>query len=530
MALDLNPQSPAQAATQDIEQQSANAPSVAIAPGQPEVPMAGAPSPAATPPVHPLVAGTASTTLATLNNAPPKPGNFARSVLTGLLTTMSKLGGGAEKVMAGLSQPGGGIDTLGIMAGSAPGQEYNNIQAAKVARQKQQQDQQKFLMDQHEGHARIAVQENLLKESGLRQNEAVEADSNAQLQQFMTNGGVPAASGVPASEIQKYYSMKGTAGNPLTILRTGSSETGPTYTVIDSSLVKNVPVTPEEDARWKKLGLITAGSTITSMPFSQISDFNSKARVAEIAQQTLDDTTAKLNIDQEKLKTARQEDTNRQNMGPALETFARFYGPLAQKNPGQQVENTIDAFFHMATAATGTDKQSADAKTALPVVLDSLGGLKGLLKANTVEQAATERIINDRAKNSVGLDKTLITSSTKQLSDDKTLFAKTSAEMAGLQKILNQTGNVTLMSAALKKIGIADGSVQAAKTRLADLTQQTAALSAKINSEGKYLDNLTHKNLGEPQPQTPPPGATSEVYVQGKLVGHVVNNKYVPLQ
>ena len=142
MALDLNPQSPAQAATQDIEQQSANAPSVAIAPIPNSAPMAGVPTPI--PPVHPLVSGTASTALTALNNAPPKPGNFARSVLTGVLHTMSKLGGGAEKVMAGLSQPGGAIDTLGIMAGSKPGQEYNDLQAAARARHTQGQEDTLF--------------------------------------------------------------------------------------------------------------------------------------------------------------------------------------------------------------------------------------------------------------------------------------------------------------------------------------------------------------------------------------------------
>ena len=485
--LDLNPQSPAQAATQSVEQQSAAAPSVAIAPGQPEVPMAGAPSPAATPPVHPLVAGTASTSLVALNNAPPKPGNFARSVLTGLLTTMSKLGGGAEKVMAGLSQPGGGIDTLGIMAGSKPGQEYNDIQAAKAARQQAAQNQQEFVMRQHEGHVRVAVLEKQLQGATDEQRRAAETDGQAQVQKFADNGGVPTASGISASEIGKYFGMKDKNGNPLTIVRTGSSITGtdpttgepissPTYSVLDSSLVKNVPITPEESDRLQKDGLLAPGATIVSMPLSQQNALLGKARVIETAQAKLQDEQKKLDIDVAKGEASKQTAAAYEFLGTLQAQFPKassldLYHILGQET--QQVD-----------PKTGQPTPTAvKARQMMPSVLQAYGGPKGIA---TMEDAQSKAEIAAH-KAAQGGKLTPEQTEVKKESD-----RLASARMSNLNAWNRAKDEANAADAAVK--GVNPHAKNYAALQTAKLRADAKAASAQANFKAANTDYYTHRS------------------------------------
>ena len=517
MALDLNPQSPAQAATQDIEQQSANAPSVAIAPGQPEVPMAGAPSPAATPPVHPFVAGTASTALAALNNAPAKPGNFARSVLTGVLHTMSKLGGGAEKVMAGLSQPGGGIDTLGIMAGSKPGQEYNDVQAA--ARARHTQGQQDVLFKQQVAQNDIASAKatfeleharTLAQQHDTDYQNSILDDHAKQVQTMQAEGSV-----VRAQTPDLKAAMQ--ARKPGDILITIKGEPNadgtykPLYNVVDPSGTHTL--TPEEQQRE---ATFNGKPGITNMPTKQWALDSASMEKNEVTFDTLKKVENDLNLSADQLD-------NFKNTPKALATFGSYLQQVVGKSGpnAPSSENITDAYMHMIISSgekdpkTGTFTTKAkDAQEALQVFNESFG-LKAIGGLQNSADAEFKRYLASLDKNASSSQKSASDTATKRLKIDQDAWDKANARVIQLEQIVNTKGNPTLMGSLLKKAGLTD--INAAQTELDTQRGYLTDYTKKIAADrGEAANSLKHQ--ARPMPNV------GDVINGHKYLGGPVNN------
>ena len=495
MALDLNPQSPAQAATQSVEQQSAEAPSVAIAPGQPEVPMAGVASPSVSAPVHPLVSGIASTALTALNNAPPKPGNFARSVLTGVLHTMSKLGGGAEKVMAGLSQPGGGIDTLGIMAGSKPGQEYNDVQAAARARHTQSQEDVLFKqkvaqndIDAKKASFELEHAKNIAKQQDDTYQQGIIDRTAKMLSGAQSSGSLNIVSSfLDAKEAAQAASKPGLTAIPVSRIPQADGTYKTMYDVVQST----GSFTPNADQQ-AFLAKYVGKKDVTSESSAQWLQDYALGTKNEVMDKTLQDAQTKLGIDKSKLETVERDP---ESMG----LFGSYYHRVSQQNPNADiVENLGEVYLHMAADAGQQIKgqftpKAFAAQKALRSVEAEFGGAAGIGKLINADQAAFDRLIAAQEKTASGPEKTVITAANKRLTDDNTVLNQTNSRIGALQNIVNQKGNETLMSGLLKKAGLA--SVDQAQTELATLLGQRAAQTFQIATDRQNLDKLSQGKL-----------------------------------
>lgn len=393
MAPDL--QVPAQAAAQSAAQQPA--PSAAIAPaGQPEVQTAGIqPSSAliAPPPVHPLTAGTAASSLAALQAAPAKPGNYARSVLTGLLTTMSKLGGGAANTMAGLSQTGGGIfNTLGIMAGSKPGQEYNNIQAAKVARQKQQQDQQAFDLNQHLNHSRLAYSDFQLRNAQDEANRDSETFGQNEVKNYEQNNGRLIKGDMLADESAKYFGQK-VDGQPVEIIRTGSRIIGydssgqeikkPTYSAIVAG-PGGIPLSKEDidtiskyDPQFKDA---VPGQLINA---STRRDMLQKAQAADLVQDKINQSLAATNLDVAKTKNEETKQTDVKTQQDSLNYLASVMAQTKNPDPLAAYQTIVREQAQVDPKTGQPTPTAIKAHQMLPGVMTSLKGPDGIVALET---------------------------------------------------------------------------------------------------------------------------------------------------
>jgi len=495
MALDLNPQSPAQAATQSVEQQSADAPSAAIAPGQPEVPMVGTSTPAP-PNANPVSSkNMATNSIAAIQSSKGQPGDWARGILAGALHGVAGVGQTMEGMGADLKGP---IGAIGTMAGSRPGQEYNDLQAAAHARHMQGQEDVLFKqkvaqndIDAKKASFELEHAKNIAKQQDDTYQQGIIDRTAKMLSGAQSSGSLnivssfldakeaaqaaskPDQPGLTAIPVSRIPQADGTYKTMYDVVQsTGSFTPSPDQQAFLAKYVGKKDVTSESSAQW-------------------LQDYALGTK-NEVMDKTLQDAQTKLGIDKTKLETTERDP---ESMG----LFGSYYHHVAQQNPNSDiVENMGEAYLHMAADAGQQIKgqftpKAFAAQKALRSVEAEFGGAAGIGKLINADQVAFDRLIAAREKTASGPEKTFITAANKRLTDDNTVLNQTNSRIGALQNIVNQKGNETLMSGLLKKAGLA--SVDQAQTELSTLLGQRAAQIFQIATDRQNLDKLSKGQL-----------------------------------
>lgn len=493
MALDLNPQSPAQAATQDIEQQSANAPSVAIAPGQPEVPMAGTDT-TAPPNANPVSSKSmAENSVAAIQSSKGKPGDWARGVLAGVLHGVAGVGSTMAGMGADLKGP---IGAVGVMAGSQPGQEYNDLQAAARARHTQGQEDVLFKqkvaqndIDAKKASFELDHAKNIAKQQDDTYQQGIVDRTAKMLSDAQSGGSLNVVSSfLDAKEAAQAASKPGLTAIPVARVPQADGTYKTMYDVVQST----GSFTPSADQQ-AFLAKYVGKKDVTSESSAQWLQDYALGTKNEVMDKTLQDAQTKLGIDKTKLETIERDP---ESMG----LFGSYYHHVAQQNPNADiVENMGETYLEMAADAGQQDKKGAftpkalAAQKALRSVESEFGGADGIAKLINADQAAFDRLIAAREKNAEAPQKTLIAAANKRLTDDNTVLNQTNSRIGALQNIINQKGNETLMSGLLKSAGLA--SVDQAQTELATLLGQRASQTYQIATDRQNLDKLSKGQL-----------------------------------
>ena len=409
---------------------------------------------------------------------------------------MSKLGGGAEKVMAGLSQPGGGLDTLGIMAGSAPGQEYNNLQAAARARHTQGQEDVLFKqkvaqndIDAKKASFELDHAKNIAKQQDDTYQQGIVDRTAKMLSDAQSGGSLNVVSSfLDAKEAAQAASKPGLTAIPVARVPQADGTYKTMYDVVQST----GSFTPSADQQ-AFLAKYVGKKDVTSESSAQWLQDYALGTKNEVMDKTIQDAQTKLGIDKSKLETIERDP---ESMG----LFGSYYHHVAQQNPNSDVvENMGETYLEMAADAGQQDKKGAftpkalAAQKALRSVESEFGGADGIAKLINADQAAFDRLIAAREKNAAAPQKTLIAAANKRLTDDNTVLNQTNSRIGALQNIINQKGNETLMSGLLKSAGLA--SVDQAQTELTTLLGQRASQTYQIATDRQNLDKLSKGQL-----------------------------------
>lgn len=512
MALNLNPQSPAQATNEAIEQQSiAGSPSVAIAPGQPQIPMAGQSEPpsngqVAAPPANANPVSSknlATNSVAAINSSKGRPGDWARGVLAGVLHGVAGLG----KTMVGMGADlQGPIGVLGTMAGSRPGQEYNDVQAAARARHLQSQNDVLFKQQVAKNdidakkasfdleRARITAQQHddTFQQGIIDRNATMVKDGQS-------SGNLDVvASFLNADEAAKAASKQGLIAIPVSRVPQADGTYKPMYDVVQATGSHTLDK-DQQDFLSKYVGK----DNVTSESTSQWLQDYAIGTKNEIMGQTLQDVQNKLGIDTANLKAT-------QFNPEAIGLFGNYYSQVAKQNPkADKVENVGEAYLHMTMDAGQKDKngnftpKALAVQKALPSLEAEFGGLKGIGQLLNADQAAFDRMIAAQSKNANDSTKILIDTAQKRLASDQTAFNQISARIGVLQNIVNQKGNETAMTGLLRAAGLAD--VGAAQTELSNLLSQRSQQLSQLVTDRQDLMKLSGNTLNVPNAAPPPP-------------------------
>ena len=496
MTLDLNPQSPAQAATQSVEQQSADAPSTAIAPGQPEVPMVGTSTPAP-PNANPVSSkNIAANSIAAIQSSKGQPGDWARGILAGVLHGVAGVGSTMAGMGADLKGP---IGAIGTMAGSRPGQEYNDLQAAAHARHMQGQEDVLFKqkvaqndIDAKKASFELEHAKNIAKQQDDTYQQGIIDRTAKMLSGAQSSGSLnivssfldakeaaqaaskPDQPGLTAIPVSRIPQADGTYKTMYDVVQsTGSFTLSADQQAFLAKYVGKKHVTNESSAQW-------------------LQDYALGTK-NEVMDKTLQDAQTKLGFDKTKLETIERDP---ESMG----LFGSYYHHVSQQNPNADiVENLGETYLHMAADAGQQDTKGAftpkalAAQKALRSVESEFGGAEGIAKLINADQAAFDRLIAAREKTAAAPQKTLIAAANKRLTDDNTVLNQTNSRIGALQNIINQKGNETLMSGLLKSAGLA--SVAQAQTELTTLLGQRSSQTYQIKTDRQNLDKLSNRQL-----------------------------------